>query len=429
MSSSEESVRFEISRSTYQPLAELYQFIAYSGPSPSPLVLSAVAPTATPPAPPVVPLPSTPPPASLPAPPAPSASPVPEPFRPTGAPASGGWSTETYRGQVERAARDTAKRKAAQRTGEKIIEGEILRRGAGAIGRAILGPLGGVIWGIVTPGKVGTGEVSPEELERNRARERARRQQEESILSEIGRDIFRGGAIGGAGIIIGGGVLIEEAARRWPGVPFPADPARDEPPVEVEVPRVEIPAPSIPQPSPLPLPSPVPTIPKPLPTPPTRTSSPPSTRTSSPPTTRTIPRSIPAPAPTSVPSPWPVIAQQLGSIVRNRRSAWTLPRSAAQVAPSEAIATIPATSVPPRFADPLTVPQSPTSPLTTFQPQVLGSAPPRLRTRTRQRECDCEPKRRKPKRECRASASVVWAGGPNKGKIAGRRCYSFVGGK
>lgn len=429
MSAEESRVQFEISRATYQTQGALYDYIAYSGasPGPAPVVLGAVAPSIPSP---VVVTPSLPPPVSPPAP-----LPAPEPFRPTGATPSGGIAYESQRAQVERVMRDTAKRRAAPRVprgvraGEKIIEGEILRRGVGAVGRAILGPLGGIIWGIVTPGELGSGELPPDELQRNREREHARREREESILSEIGRDIFRGGAIGGAGIVIGGGVLIDQIAKHLPPIPLP-DPRADEPPVTVEVPRVDIPAPKAPRASPLPLPpAPVPQIATPTPT-----SSPKASKASTPTSSRKrSPAPSTGPIPTSIGSPWPQIANLLGT----RRSALTRPRTAAQDRVGDAIATQPLTSVPPDLLTALTTPTSrletpsasaPTS-LTAFQPQVLGSAPPRLRTRTRTRECQCEPKPRKPKRECRASASVVWAGGPNKGKIAGRRCYSFVGGK
>lgn len=440
-SAEEARLQFEISRATYQTQGALYDYVAYSGasPGPAPVVLAAIAPSvpASGRVVPVVVTPSLPPPVSPPvavSPPSPVVSPAPEPFRPTGPPASGGTAYESTRARVERVMRDTARRRAAPRAVEKVIEGEILRRGAGAIGRAILGPIGGIIWGIVTPGKLGSGEVSPEELMKNREREHARREREESILSEIGRDIFRGGAIGGAGIVIGGGVLIDQIAKHLPPIPLP-DPRGDEPPVKVEVPRVEIPAPKAPSSSPLPLPpAPVPKIATPSPTSsPTPTSSP-SSRSSRAP--RPSPRSAPAPIPGSLGSPFPNIANLLG----NRRSSATRPRTAAQNRVGDAIATQPATTVSPFFGDPLTMPSSipaeraltspASSPLTAFQPQVLGSRPPtRIRTRTRTKECQCDPKPRKPKRECRASASVVWAGGPNKGKIAGRRCYSFVGGK
>lgn len=380
------------------------------------LQLSAVAPPVATPAPPAVALPSPPPPASLPAPPAP---PTPTPTATPG-PASGGWSYETYRGAAERAVRDTAKRRGATRAAERVLEGEILRRGVGAIGRGILGPIGGIIWGIVSPGELGTGEARPEDLEESLRKKRAT---EESILSQIGRDIFRGSAIGGAGIIIGGGVLKDVISRLPPPVPALPDLGRDEPRVVVEVPRVEIPAPRIPQPAPLPLPQPpAASIPTPKPT---------SSRPSSSPSSSRSPSPTAPPLPASTPMSWPALGSALG--VFTRRSALTRPRTAPLNALQPAIATQPATSVSPISAIAPSVPIATAaplaSPLTGFNTAVLGSSPPRLRTRTRTRECDCQPKPRKPARKCRASASVVWAGGPNKGKIAGNRCYSFIGGK
>lgn len=433
-SAEEARLQFEISRATYQTQGALYDYIAYSGasPGPAPVVLAAVAPSVPSP---VVVTPSLPPPVSPPvvSPPPPVAAPQPEPFRPTGGPASGGTAYESQRARVERVMRDTARRRAAPRAVEKVIEGEILRRGAGAIGRAILGPLGGVIWGIVAPGELGSGEVSPEELKRNRERERIRREQGESILSEIGRDIFRGGAIGGAGIVIGGGVLIEEIGRRLPPIPLP-DPRADEPPVKVEVPRVEIPVPDVRQPSPLPLPEPaVPPIATPLPRPAVPRMPQPA------PAKRPRTAAPPAPAPAQFPQPLGSIFGQTGLGGALARSALTRPRSRQLTQPFTqpftSTASIPQVDVssslgiPQAVSQPIPTTPPLTSPLTGFQTQVLGSSPPRLRTRTRTRECQCDPKPRKPKRECRASASVVWAGGPNKGKIAGRRCYSFVGGK
>lgn len=356
----------------------------------------------------------TPTPTPAPAPPIspPVATPSPTPA-PSPGPASGGTSPESYRGQVERVMRDTAKRRGAARVAEKVLEGEILRRGAGAIGRAILGPIG-AIFGAAIPSELGSGEVSPDELERNRARERERQIEEESIISEIGRDIFRGGAIGGAGIVIGGGVIVDELLKRGlpRTIPLPDD-VGDEPPVSVEVPRVDIPASVISQPSPLPLPTP-PTSPLPMPSPPPSSSR--SPRTSS------IPRAarLPAPAASVLTQPWPLLGLLTGS--QTRRSALTRPRTALFTEPGAAIATQPATSVSlisPTSALPTT------ADLTGFQAQVLGSSPPRIGTRTRTRECQCEPKRKKPARKCRARAPVKWAGGPKIGQLAGTRCISF----
>jgi hypothetical protein len=80
---------------------------------------------------------------------------------------------------------------------------------------------------------------------------------------------------------------------------------------------------------------------------------------------------------------------------------------------------------PPRTvgADPLTTPRG----LTSFQPQVLGSAPPRVRTRQRTKQCECdEPKRKRQKRrKCRTRVGVVWASGPKKGQPAGTRCTQW----
>lgn len=361
------------------------------------------------PAPPIAP--------SIPVPPDPIVvSPPPEPFAPQGPAPSGGVSDESLRQQAERAVRDTRARESAPprprvpggARGGQIFEGEILRRtGAGAartIGRAIFGPIGAAIWGIVEAGELGSGELTPEQ-----------RDEQESL----GRDIARGGGIIAAGGVIGAGVVLEELGK-LPG-PLPLPPDDEEEPFDLkDFPVPSIPAPSIGQPAPLPLPSPIPT-PLPMPSPARRTAP------SSPPP-RQAPRGASRPAAAPATSPWPAIASVLGNALQNRRSAWTLPKTAALNRLGDAIVTPPATSVSPISTSTPLAPSPTSPPLTGFQNAVLSSSPPRLRrTRSRTRECDCEPKPRRKARKCHASAPVIWAGGPKKGKVAGNRCYSFTG--
>ena len=98
--------------------------------------------------------------------------------------------------------------------------------------------------------------------------------------------------------------------------------------------------------------------------------------------------------------------------------------SAAAVSSAISSATSPSTRSPATpFIDPIFPPQN--IPLTPSQPTPLPS-PMRLRTRTVDDLCrETARRRRKKKRKCEQRLNVVWAGGPNKGKIAGTKCATF----
>jgi hypothetical protein len=328
---------------------------------------------------------------SLPAPtlPPPGAPPGP-PAQPP--PASGGWSTETYRRSVERVMRDTATRRGAPAP-RPPIEGEILRAAPSIFGR-VLGSLGGILW----PSPIDPGVPTPDE------QAEARRRFEESIGEEsIGERVTRAIGVGAGGIGFGTAVIFEQLEQlgRVTPVGFPMD----EPVPLAPIPAVEIPTPGFQQPR---LPSPAtpaaPPIPLPQPPPlstPTRGS-------------QTVPRSRQRGA-TSSSSPFSFAWPSFLGLLENRRS--VLPQGTTS-------ALTPGLSTPP-FSSLGDAP----SRLTQLNTQPVPSIPPpTLRTRTRTRECECEPKKKRKKpRKCRARAPLRWAGGPKKGKPAGFRCYSFEG--
>jgi len=287
-------------------------------------------------------------------------------------PAGGGWSDEVYRREIERIREDIARRfPDVERSVWGIVSG---------IGRRI----GGVIGGIMIPGELGSGELTPEQVRNiERALEQAERER-----------------------AVGDRMLQEVYDRHWPQ------------PIELPPPQMPPPLP-MPEPRPVALPVPDPVVsgaPAPSPT--------------------------PAPAPVRTPRPtrparraWPPIIS--GLLGRLLTPGGTIQQDLSRFMPQELMPDVPTPTTTPT---PVPVPNVPTTPnpgtpatpsqptpLTPFEPQVLGSSPPRVRTRTRQRECECDPPKRKrqKRRKCRTRANVVWASGPKKGKFAGTRCIDW----
>jgi hypothetical protein len=121
----------------------------------------------------------------------------------------------------------------------------------------------------------------------------------------------------------------------------------------------------------------------------------------------------PSPAPSVLQAPQPS---------PQPRSAPTATRSTAPnpfAAPAPLWRVLPVSSRPSASSRPAVSSRSAENPLT-----AVETAPLRLREPPRSDNCV---RTRSPKRKCHASADVVWAGGPNKGQRAGRRCYSFEG--
>ncbi len=211
---------------------------------------------------------------------------------------------------------------------------------------------------------------------------------------------------------------------RWPEEVFPErpleripQPTQPEPFTVPRAPGVDLPPPN-PPPNPPSLPPEIPT-PRSAPWPPDPVGLPspnrPGGEIAPPPATRGQP--IPAPSSRGAPAPssraWPPFLPWPFSTPRGERIPWTSLLSPPTPAPS----------LPPRLP---TVPgggdqNTPPLPLTPPSAALLPFGQPRLDLD----EDPCHCRTRKKRRKCRQRASVIWAGGPRKGKLAGSRCYSF----
>lgn len=377
--------------------------------------------------------------------PTPSSPPATPSSSSSGSSSSGGPSTRSSR--VERVAgaaeRDAIIREAAQRAARDteiragravVIEGELASAATRRAVWGVLGPIGVIITEALTPNRLGTGTVDPLEravdagLERRDELQRQvddmleRLERMSSGRPSIGQDIARGGGVIAGGIVLGAEVLRDVLEQ--PGPVAIGD--TGELGVDVDVPAVSFPELEIEQPRvPQTAPPPIPEIPTPWPTQPAAgsTATAPSAPVGRPSTSVRTP--LPSTTPFSLRGLWTSVLRRSSTSSRVWSSSFVDPLTQ-PFADTIAMTNIPtpiATSMPAGST------ASPTSPLTGFNTQVLGSSPPRARARQRTTEdrCRCKTKPRKKPRECGARGNLMWVSGPKKGKPAGSRCVSFKG--